>query len=308
MYFNVKDHYRMKFYQLPKVFFTNPKYKKMSNDAKIAWSILSDRMQLSISNEWYDQEGNIFFLYGREKLAEILELSLPTITKITKELQNADLLEKKRLGLGKTDRLYLKQPIVESQDIYEIQKKEEEPPSPAKEKPETLAPVKKLKILTSRNQNFLLPEVKNFTPNDTELKETDFSETEFKESIYLSFIEELNDLDVPTKVKHVIKKHQDRITRDAISLIDIDLAYHSNINDLNDHDFCVVLNNSLGKTKGKIQDMINLLTRAVEKYYIDVIHPREAATEEKPQTFDVTKRPGGNWLEGYPEEEAPLRT
>ncbi len=33
--FNIQQQYRQKFYQLPKVFFTNDKYIKLSNDAKI---------------------------------------------------------------------------------------------------------------------------------------------------------------------------------------------------------------------------------------------------------------------------------
>jgi len=33
--FNIKEIQKEKFYQLPKVFFTNPKYTNLSNDAKI---------------------------------------------------------------------------------------------------------------------------------------------------------------------------------------------------------------------------------------------------------------------------------
>ena len=42
--FNIKEIQKEKFYQLPKVFFTNPKYVNLSNDAKITWSILRDRL------------------------------------------------------------------------------------------------------------------------------------------------------------------------------------------------------------------------------------------------------------------------
>lgn len=46
--YNINEEYREKFYQIPKVFFTNPKYIKLSNDAKMAWGILRDRLDLSI--------------------------------------------------------------------------------------------------------------------------------------------------------------------------------------------------------------------------------------------------------------------
>nr|WP_265736255.1 replication initiator protein A [Staphylococcus aureus] len=60
--YNINEEYREKFYQIPKVFFTNPKYIKLSNDAKMAWGILRDRLDLSIKNGWVDSKtGNIYF-------------------------------------------------------------------------------------------------------------------------------------------------------------------------------------------------------------------------------------------------------
>jgi len=51
--FNIQQQYREKFYQLPKVFFTNDKYIQLSNDAKIAYALLKDRLELSIKNNWF---------------------------------------------------------------------------------------------------------------------------------------------------------------------------------------------------------------------------------------------------------------
>ncbi len=66
--FNIKEIQREKFYQLPKVFFTNPKYTKLSNDEKIAYAILRDRLDLSIKNNWIDENGDIFFIFTNETL------------------------------------------------------------------------------------------------------------------------------------------------------------------------------------------------------------------------------------------------
>lgn len=44
------------------MFFTNPKYVNLSNDAKITWSILRDRLDLSIRNNWVDKM-EIYFLF-----------------------------------------------------------------------------------------------------------------------------------------------------------------------------------------------------------------------------------------------------
>lgn len=75
--FNIKEIQKEKFYQLPKVFFTNPKYVNLSNDAKITWSILRDHLDLSIRNNWVDKNGDIFFIYTNEKLKSILNISSP---------------------------------------------------------------------------------------------------------------------------------------------------------------------------------------------------------------------------------------
>ncbi|EMF45571.1 putative replication initiation protein Rep [Planococcus halocryophilus Or1] len=82
--YNIREEAAQRFYRLPKVFFTNERYKKISNDAKIAFAILQDRLDLSIKNEWFDEEGNIYFLYGNQQLAEILNCSKPTVIKIKK--------------------------------------------------------------------------------------------------------------------------------------------------------------------------------------------------------------------------------
>ena len=111
--YNVNEEYREKFYQIPKVFFTNPKYIKISNDAKMAWGILRDRLDLSIKNGWIDSKtGNIFFYYKNENLQTILNCKKDKVIKIKKELIEAELLLQERQGLNKTNKLYLVKPEV----------------------------------------------------------------------------------------------------------------------------------------------------------------------------------------------------
>lgn len=125
-FFTVEENYKERFYQLPKVFFTNPNYKDLSNDAKIAYAILRDRLQLSIKNNWIDTEGNIYFIYTVADLEVILNCGNKKITKIKKELENVDLLIQKRQGLNKPNLLYLLKPAITKNDIYEIDKAENE--------------------------------------------------------------------------------------------------------------------------------------------------------------------------------------
>ena len=85
--FRVQEEVGERFYRLPKIFFTSDFYKKMSIDAKIAFAHLQDRLELSIRNQWFDEDGYIYFLFGNEQLSEILNCSKPTVIKIKKELQ-----------------------------------------------------------------------------------------------------------------------------------------------------------------------------------------------------------------------------
>ncbi|MBU0906228.1 MAG: replication initiator protein A, partial [Firmicutes bacterium] len=198
--FRVQEEVGERFYRLPKIFFTSDLYKKMSNDAKIAFALLQDRLELSIRNQWFDEEGYIYFLFGNEQLSEILNCSKPTVIKIKKELQKAELLEEKRMGLSQSNRLYLLKPQVTIDDVMELQEK--------KENPMSLEPQQKLKNLTSRDQNSLLQEVKNFNTNDTDLSDTDFKETDYLIN------QGIDDIEMPVVIKEVLIKYKERLMDD----------------------------------------------------------------------------------------------
>lgn len=120
----MQENYKEIFYQIPKVFFTSENYKNLTNDMKIAYAILRDRLNLSIKNNWVDEDGNIYFVYSNEKLMEILNCKKEKLTKIKKGLENDGLLIQKRRGLNKPNILYLMKPIVTERDIYKIEKEE----------------------------------------------------------------------------------------------------------------------------------------------------------------------------------------
>ena len=149
--FNIKEIQKEKFYQLPKVFFTNPKYVNLSNDAKITWSILRDRLDLSIRNNWVDKNGDIFFIYTNEKLKSILNISSPNkLSKIKKELTQADVY-------------YI------SQQENDIEQRNNTDVSNSY--------VQKYDNDTSRNINLIHHDISKEYTNDTDLSNTDYIET-----------------------------------------------------------------------------------------------------------------------------------
>ncbi|MBO1217466.1 replication initiator protein A [Staphylococcus nepalensis] len=176
--FNIKEIQKEKFYQLPKVFFTNPKYTKLSNDAKITWSILRDRLDLSIRNNWIDENGDIFFIYTNEKLKSILNISSPNkLSKIKKELTQADLFNQIRVGLNKPNKLYIKKPEVTEADIYYISQQENDVES-RNDTDVSKSYVQNYDNNTSGNINMIHQDVSKSYANDTELNDTEYIETE----------------------------------------------------------------------------------------------------------------------------------
>lgn len=176
--FNIKEIQKEKFYQLPKVFFTNPKYTKLSNDAKITWSILRDRLDLSIRNNWVDKNGDIFFIYTNEKLKSILNISSPNkLSKIKKELTQADLFNQIRVGLNKPNKLYIKKPEVTEADVYYISQQENDIEH-RNNTDVSNSYVQKYDNDTSRNINLIHHDISKEYTNDTDLNNTDYIETE----------------------------------------------------------------------------------------------------------------------------------
>ena len=114
----------MKYYQMPKVFFTNEKYKKLSNDAKILYALLHDRLQVSIKNKWIDSTNSLYFIFTNQKLSEILNVSPRKITTIKKELLDTNLLDQKQKSFNAPFHLYLMKPEITVDDMYQMNQTE----------------------------------------------------------------------------------------------------------------------------------------------------------------------------------------
>lgn len=79
----------------------------LSNTAKILYSVLISRAQLSQKNGWTDELGRVYFIYPIHQMAIDLGKGDTTIKVALKELAEAKLLERVSEGRGKANRLYL---------------------------------------------------------------------------------------------------------------------------------------------------------------------------------------------------------
>lgn len=154
-----------RFFRVPKLFFESKLYKKMSADSKLLYAILKDRFELSVKNNWIDDDGNIYFIFTVEEIGEMMGCGKDKVIKLKKELKKYDLLEEVRQGLNKPNLIYL----------GSLQEE-------MAAKPLGTAEVGKTDFQNSENQNSRTlknrtQEVGKSEANDTEYSDTEFSET-----------------------------------------------------------------------------------------------------------------------------------
>ena len=109
------------FVRVPWVLFTHPVFEKLSNDAKILYALLLDRMSLSRQNEWFDENNRVYIIYTVEEAVKTLKCCSEKVSKLFKELDDVNgigLITRKRRGLGKPSIIYVKNFIVDNYPDY----------------------------------------------------------------------------------------------------------------------------------------------------------------------------------------------
>ena len=106
-FYTVNDKNREEFYKIPKDLFILKRYANLSNEARMLYGILKDRLDLSTRNNWIDEDGYIYFNYSRQAIADLLMVSLNTAKNRFKELKDVSLLIEKNSEKGQSLKLYL---------------------------------------------------------------------------------------------------------------------------------------------------------------------------------------------------------
>ena len=104
------------FYRIPKALFTAPAYRGISTDAKVLYGLLLDRMSLSARNDWLDEQGRVYIVFTVDEVMDALCCADNKATRLLRELEGVDLIERKRRGLGKPSLIYVKNFISESSE------------------------------------------------------------------------------------------------------------------------------------------------------------------------------------------------
>lgn len=107
-YFYGNEADRFMFYRVPKLLFQLDKFIELSTDAKVMYGLLLDRVGISSSNGWTDEDGRVYIIFTVEEAARMLRCSERKAIRIFKELTERGLIEKKKQGLCKPDLIYVK--------------------------------------------------------------------------------------------------------------------------------------------------------------------------------------------------------
>ncbi|MBD5456265.1 MAG: replication initiator protein A, partial [Lachnospiraceae bacterium] len=198
-YFRGMEAEQYSFYRIPKMLFTAGCFRSLSCEAKVLYGLMLDRMGLSIKNRWIDEEDRVYIVFTVEEIAELMNCGTQKAVKLMKELdtdKGIGLIEKKRLGLGKPNVIYVKN-FMEIEDAPLPDKEEDSYESETMVKTENaVSNNHNSRIVKITNQEFPKSQFKNdenhnsgivkttiqefpkSQSNNTEFNNTDFSKTD----------------------------------------------------------------------------------------------------------------------------------
>ncbi|AMJ41476.1 DUF6017 domain-containing protein [Anaerotignum propionicum] len=99
------------FYRIPKILFTDERFKSLSIDAKMLYGLMLDRMGLSVKNNWFDGENRVYIYFTLEDACAFMGQSQSKMVRIMAELDDKKgigLIERKKQGQGKPTIIYVK--------------------------------------------------------------------------------------------------------------------------------------------------------------------------------------------------------
>ncbi len=118
-YYTQSDTFEFEYCVAPKALFKSDKFRKISDGAKLLYIAILNRLTLSAKNGWHDEEGRVYVYYSLEDVCYELACSRTKAVKLFKELDSkngAGLIERKRLGLGKTSIIFVPKLVIEKEN------------------------------------------------------------------------------------------------------------------------------------------------------------------------------------------------
>ena len=167
------------FVRVPRVLFTDKEhFGNLSNEAKLLYGLLLERMSLSRKNNWIDKHNRVYIIFPVEEIEEILDVGHEKALNLLKELDDQSgigLVKKKRRGLGLPSILYVKNFIISCEQAVDNSPILRSTENGSTEVGKT--DFKKSENQTSANPKNRLLEVRNSDSNNIDINNTDMSYT-----------------------------------------------------------------------------------------------------------------------------------
>ena len=106
-YYYGKEAEQFTFYRLPKALITDNRFKYISNNAKLLYGLMLDRMSLSRKRGWLDAENRVYIKYSIQTIADDINVAKNTGVALLKELQDVGLIDLVQQN-GKANVIYVK--------------------------------------------------------------------------------------------------------------------------------------------------------------------------------------------------------
>ena len=181
-YFYGNEASEFRFYRVPKALFGG----ELSLEAATLYSLMLDRVGLSVKNGWLDSLGRVFIYFVQKDVQKFLRCGHNRATAFMRELERFGLIERKRQGLGKPAMIYVKNFSSCENGALENEGNEIEEKIPTVQQEDAsnqaLFSAPEEAVKTARTRQSRVPaegslDCPNRATNDTKKKETKMSET-----------------------------------------------------------------------------------------------------------------------------------
>lgn len=272
--YTVNDVTKSNFYQLPKFLFEG-EFIKLSNDARVLYSLLKDRHNLSLINGWINENNEVYLIYTRKDMQTMLGRSDKTVKNAVEQLKQFGLLEEEQQGLNRPNKIYLTSLSLDTQGHGNS-------PCPGVGD----SPCPESENLRSNNTNINNTDNSN---NNLSIKEdylkTESSVLKSKEEIDRIEISQKKKLPIPddrtTAAQKEIKKIKDIITQQ------IDYNNVKNLSSLVDNIFDLMIDVACcqkstikiageDKPTGEVQKVFSLINQEHIKYIVECLEKNES--------------------------------
>ena len=108
------------FIRIPRILLTDEMFSSLTLQSKMLYSILLDRMSISMKNGWFDEENRAYIIYQISEIQKDLGFSKKKAMDYLAELETFGLVEKKKRGFGLPSIIYVKSFLIRSDSARSI--------------------------------------------------------------------------------------------------------------------------------------------------------------------------------------------